>query len=85
MAPLHVGFLEREFAQRKPPTLGQLTVKQELAFPPVRLAVETQLAVDLSAVIDEGPHAFARCAAERIGDAVCTNRRWPCARSYRHA
>jgi hypothetical protein len=36
---------------------SQLTVKQELALPPVRLAVKSRLAADLSAILDEGSRA----------------------------
>jgi hypothetical protein len=43
----------------------RLTVMQALAFPPVRLAVESQFAIDLPAVLDEGPHALARCGLTR--------------------
>jgi len=54
-----LGFLEREFAREEPPALGQFAIKQTLTLPPVRLAVESEFAVDLSAVLAEGPDALA--------------------------
>jgi hypothetical protein len=56
---MRLGFLERVLAPRKPPAVGEVAVVKTLALPAVRLAVKPKLAVDLSAVLMEGPHVLA--------------------------
>ena len=55
---MRFGFLERVRAQRKPPAVGQVAVVETLALPAVRLAVKAKVAVDVAAVLVEGPHAL---------------------------
>ena len=53
-----LGLPHRAGLENVSPTVREHAVVQALTFPPVRLAVEAELAIDLPAVLAEGPDVF---------------------------